>query len=64
MHSIKASDRYDEPVTEEVLARAIKRGKNRPMECHMEDEDEQQTGDWSDGCGEGPAGETDDDDLE
>lgn len=27
-------------------------------------EDEQQIGDWSDGCGEGPAGETDDDDLE
>lgn len=27
-------------------------------------EDEQQIGDWSDGCGEGPAGETGDDDLE
>jgi hypothetical protein len=25
-----------------------------------EDDDEQQIGDWSDGCGEGPAGETDD----
>lgn len=29
----------------------------------MEDDD-QQIGDWSDGCGEGPAGESDDDDLE
>jgi len=31
----------------------------------LEPDDEQKTGDWSDGCGEGPAGEVDgEEDLE
>jgi len=33
METVKATERFDEPVTEEVLAQAIKRGRNRKLIC-------------------------------